>query len=57
MKTKLIFFGEAFKKNNLQIWKILELNFLEPPGYNHIIAYEASCDDRKAYLGLVKFYE
>ena len=51
MKSKLVLFGEAFKKDNLQFWKILELNLLETPGYNHIIAYEASCDDRKAYLG------
>ena len=32
MKTKFIFFGEAFKKDNIQFWKILELNLLDTPG-------------------------
>ena len=57
MKTKFIFFGEAFKKDNTQCWKILELNLLDTPGYNHIIAYETMCDGRNTYLSLVNFYE
>ena len=57
MKTKFIFFGEAFKKDNIQFWKILELNLLDTPGYNHIIPYEAKLDGRNAYLSLINFYE
>ena len=34
----------------------MELNLLDTSGHNHIISYEAKCDDTNAYLSLINSY-
>lgn len=57
LKTNAVHFGVAYKEDNLKLWNILKIAFMNSPGYYIIQPFEATKNGRKAYLALKNFYE
>ena len=52
LKTNAVHFGVAYNEDNLKLWNILKIAFMNSPGYYIIQHFEATKNGRKAYLAL-----
>ena len=50
-------FGQAFKRDNTQVWNFMKSHLLGTPVYNHVASCDKTSNGHKAWTLLTNFYE
>ena len=56
-KEQAVHFGKTYKDDNKTVWLLLKSLLLNSSSYDHVLEFNASSNDRKAFLTLKTFYE